>query len=569
MEREDRLLIGIEFVQTGEEKVRASIERLSEIAKRFKDIAEYHFGEAGKAVGKVYDSAKKAVKGVEDFSVHMMKVGKESGKSAKSLQDFLYRLRSIVLYRMIRGLLTQITKAIKEGMQNLYQYSKAVGTDFAPSMDKLATSALYLKNAFATLFAPFATQFSAWIDVLVDKIVQVINLFARFNALLAGKATYSKALKYQKEYNNSLASGSKKAKDFITSIDELNVLNDNAGSGGASADNYGQMFTEEETGTWKDFLTNSGFIDTITRIIEILGIATMAFKLLKSEGIEGLLLGLRDFADKALAFVLIIEGIKYVVLGIIDILENGVSGEGLGDIFLGIGGILAGLAIAFSSSFAMIAGVIAVAIGAVLKYGDTWGFMVEGIQNVLNGFKDFFGGIFTLDIQRIASGIASIFGGLGEIIFAIGAGAVNTIIKGLNWLSDRLNDFQDFIGLHFYHFGRLALWVTDSPVLKGVGNSAKGVLGFASGGFPEQGQLFIAREAGAEMVGNINGRTAVANNDQIVQAVSNGVFNAMSEALSGQGDRPIMVYLDGQKIYDNQKKIAQSKGYSLGMGVFG
>ena len=42
----------------------------------------------------------------------------------------------------------------------------------------------------------------------------------------------------------------------------------------------------------------------------------------------------------------------------------------------------------------------------------------------------------------------------------------------------------------------------------------------------------MAREAGPEMVGSINGHTAVANNDQIVQGIQNGVFNAMMSALS-------------------------------------
>lgn len=43
---------------------------------------------------------------------------------------------------------------------------------------------------------------------------------------------------------------------------------------------------------------------------------------------------------------------------------------------------------------------------------------------------------------------------------------------------------------------------------------------YADGGFVDQGQLFIAREAGAEMVGSIGRRTAVANNDQIVEGIA-------------------------------------------------
>lgn len=55
---------------------------------------------------------------------------------------------------------------------------------------------------------------------------------------------------------------------------------------------------------------------------------------------------------------------------------------------------------------------------------------------------------------------------------------------------------------------------------------------YADGGFPETGQLFLAREAGAEMVGSINGHTAVANNDQIVQGIESGVYTAVANALS-------------------------------------
>ena len=52
---------------------------------------------------------------------------------------------------------------------------------------------------------------------------------------------------------------------------------------------------------------------------------------------------------------------------------------------------------------------------------------------------------------------------------------------------------------------------------------------FAGGGFPSEGQMFVARERGPEMVGSINGKTAVANNDQIVAGVANGVAAGQAE----------------------------------------
>lgn len=55
---------------------------------------------------------------------------------------------------------------------------------------------------------------------------------------------------------------------------------------------------------------------------------------------------------------------------------------------------------------------------------------------------------------------------------------------------------------------------------------------YANGGFVDQGQLFIAREAGAEMVGSIGRRTAVANNDQIVDGITYGVREANDDVVT-------------------------------------
>lgn len=55
---------------------------------------------------------------------------------------------------------------------------------------------------------------------------------------------------------------------------------------------------------------------------------------------------------------------------------------------------------------------------------------------------------------------------------------------------------------------------------------------YAKGGFPEMGELFIARESGPEMVGSMAGRPAVANNDQIVEGISSAVYPAVKQAVA-------------------------------------
>jgi hypothetical protein len=89
---------------------------------------------------------------------------------------------------------------------------------------------------------------------------------------------------------------------------------------------------------------------------------------------------------------------------------------------------------------------------------------------------------------------------------------------------------------------------------------------FAEGGFPNIGQMFIAREAGPELVGNINGKTAVANNDQIVAAVSQGVYEAVVAAMSANrssGSQNINVYLDGRQITAAVEKRQSERGMQL------
>lgn len=98
----------------------------------------------------------------------------------------------------------------------------------------------------------------------------------------------------------------------------------------------------------------------------------------------------------------------------------------------------------------------------------------------------------------------------GAILSALGAvGNVAGDIFG--WVGDAVGGVVDWVG----------------DAVGGVVDFFKGIFGFASGGFPDAGQLFIAREAGAEMVGSLDGHTAVANNDQIVEGIREGVEAAM------------------------------------------
>lgn len=95
------------------------------------------------------------------------------------------------------------------------------------------------------------------------------------------------------------------------------------------------------------------------------------------------------------------------------------------------------------------------------------------------------------------------------------------------------------------------------------GGSWKPVKKYAVGGLPNMGQMFVAREAGPELVGTLGGHTAVMNNDQIVSSVSAGVAQAVKEVIqplvktSVGNNRPIQISLDGKVIFDSTRQSAQ------------
>ena len=111
--------------------------------------------------------------------------------------------------------------------------------------------------------------------------------------------------------------------------------------------------------------------------------------------------------------------------------------------------------------------------------------------------------------------------------------AVNAGVEQLNKLIDWVNE-----KLNFSFDGYEILGEEVIPAFSVQLFTIPHIPTFASGGFPEAGQVFIANESGPELVGRIGNRTAVANAEQIVDAVARGVFMAISGA--GMADEETM-----------------------------
>ena len=207
-------------------------------------------GKVGKTVASVTKRFLSFTKTLITGQLIGSKLGASTATFTSKLGKFFSSLKRIAFYRIIRGIISSITSGIKEGMTNLYYYSQQMGTQFAPNMDKLATSALYLKNSLGALTEPIVARLAPAVDLLVDKFVDLLNIVNQVISTLNGQDTYTAAKKYATSWAEA-ADGTKNAvneiKRSILGFDELNVLTGNKDKGSSAAGNaldYSQMFEQ-------------------------------------------------------------------------------------------------------------------------------------------------------------------------------------------------------------------------------------------------------------------------------------------------------------------------------------
>nr|DAG58258.1 MAG TPA: minor tail protein [Bacteriophage sp.] len=137
-----------------------------------------------------------------------------------------------------------------------------------------------------------------------------------------------------------------------------------------------------------------------------------------------------------------------------------------------------------------------------------------------------------------SGGLASTLGAIGSTALPAGAGVLGVgaalglgITGHVQWIKDLKNTWSD----SSKSFGE-KVFNTVNDTLTDIFNPfgavikiSKNKFGFADGGFPDDGQLFLAGESGPEFVGSMGGHTAVANNDQIVEGIREGVESAMAK----------------------------------------
>lgn len=256
----------------------------------------------------------------------------------------------------------------------------------------------------------------------------------------------------------------------------------------------------------------------------------------------------------------------------------------VGGALLAIGAILALSGVALPLGLGLMAAG-ALSLGAVATLN--WDFVVNSIKKVVSVITGILSGaLIVLGVLLCLSGAGV---GLGLAVLAAGLSLsyaawtlddnpitrfvrqmANSIIGLVNGVIDAINDM-----FHIQFNGLSVMGITLIPAFDIRLVDIPHIPFFEDGGFPNEGQLFIAREAGAEMVGAMGRRTAVANNDQIVEGISagvsianDGVIAAIYALLNVVEEKDMSVVIGDNEIGHSYDRYKEKRGRQVSTGVF-
>lgn len=256
----------------------------------------------------------------------------------------------------------------------------------------------------------------------------------------------------------------------------------------------------------------------------------------------------------------------------------------VGGALLAVGAILALSGVALPLGLGLMAAG-ALSLGTVATLN--WDFVVNSIKKVVSVITGILSGaLIVLGVLLCLSGAGV---GLGLAVLAAGLSLsyaawtlddnpitrfvrqmANSIIGLVNGVIDAINDM-----FHIQFNGLSVMGITLIPAFDIRLVDIPHIPFFEDGGFPNEGQLFIAREAGAEMVGAMGRRTAVANNDQIVEGISagvsianDGVIAAIYALLNVVEEKDFSVNIGDNQIGESYDRYNRARGVRVNTGAF-
>jgi hypothetical protein len=256
----------------------------------------------------------------------------------------------------------------------------------------------------------------------------------------------------------------------------------------------------------------------------------------------------------------------------------------VGAALLGVGAILALTGVALPLGLGLMAvGALALGSAAALNW-DTVVNAVKKTVSVITGILSraliVLGTILLLSGAGVGLGLAVLAAGLSlsyaawtlddNPITRFVRQMANSIIGLVNGVIDAINDM-----FHIQFDGLTVMGITLIPAFDIRLVNIPHIPLFEDGGFVDQGQLFIAREAGAEMVGAIGRKTAVANNDQIVEGITagvtvanDGVIAAIYALLNAVEDKDMSISIGDDVIGRSYDRYNRSRGVRVNNGAF-
>lgn len=229
----------IEFVNNEFDKLSKTLIKVADTIKSFTsgaiDAVKGKLEDIGKSVSSFVKDLKSASKVVKDVGKTFSNVfDKFTGGFFKKFEKSLKNIFNMVKRMALRKAINAIFKDINDSFENLVAFSRKHGTEFADSMDMFATSAKYLNNSLVAMVSPIINMVMPVFDALVDKVVELMNVFNQLFSRFSGADMWTKAIKNAKKYGEEAEKSSKKQKKLnnaILSFDEIHKLNGDNGKG--------------------------------------------------------------------------------------------------------------------------------------------------------------------------------------------------------------------------------------------------------------------------------------------------------------------------------------------------
>lgn len=556
---------------------------------------------AARVVGK---ETNKAANGIKE-------VGDAANKSEKPLGNFLSSLKRIAFYRFIRSIIKGIGQAFQEGLEKAYLFSAgisdAMGHRFAAAMDNMKSSTNAMKGQLGSAFIGLLTALEPVIIRIVDLVTRVADAISQFFAAFTG-TTYLKANKTAAKFADTMKKGGAAAKEWknqLLGFDEINRLNEPSSGGGGSSTNPLKGYKFEDAPINEKLLK---FIDMLKgKLAPAVERVKEAFQRLKGawdrfvesitsdKALNDLITDMFVLADSTLLNgITVLADALTLVLDVLTALNTGDWSHVwfdfkqllydtivlIMDFFVGVTNSVMDVLISLAK---VIDGLIGTDFAGWLQ-GDK-----DAFNEMYTASRDSEDGLFGLKrtlglTQSSTEKLAEEADKLTVNLDGVGAKAVDLgaditdVRSDVDWLLQGFRDFGSEVGWIitslFQPLADLCAWIDSAlqgfGLLKGINArvdaaTADGSIylqGFASGGFPTEGQLFLANEGSApEMVGTMGGRTAVATNADIVEGIREGVYDAVVAA-NGNGGRDVQVrvYLDSREIKAGQQRLNRAWG---------